>query len=45
MPECNNCGEHVTDKFVRVFGDENNVVHSCQECGELYTNRRERADL
>ena len=30
---CQNCGEHVSEAFRRVFGDNDNVVHSCQECG------------
>lgn len=30
--ECQNCGGSVTDDFARVFGDDNDVVHSCLEC-------------
>ncbi|WP_276252993.1 DUF7563 family protein [Halomontanus rarus] len=29
---CLHCGAYVTDRFGRVFGDENNQVHRCSEC-------------
>lgn len=31
MPECGNCGSHVTKDFVRVFGC-NGEVNGCVEC-------------
>lgn len=36
---CASCGAHVSPAFVRVFGDNQNVVHGCPRCG----TRRERA--
>jgi len=32
MPECSNCGSHVTPDFARVFGDRDGAVHSCPQC-------------
>lgn len=32
MPECRNCGSHVTVQFARVFGDNADTVHNCMEC-------------
>ncbi|WP_438267592.1 DUF7563 family protein [Halovenus salina] len=32
MPECNTCGEHVSDRFIRVFGDKTGVVYACPAC-------------
>ncbi|WP_394328081.1 DUF7563 family protein [Halostagnicola kamekurae] len=29
---CQNCGSHVTDRFGRVFGDENDRAHRCGNC-------------
>nr|WP_141466633.1 hypothetical protein [Salinadaptatus halalkaliphilus] len=29
---CRNCGEHVTQQFARVFGDNGNIVHGCPAC-------------
>lgn len=31
MPECQECGRHVTKDFVRVFGREG-MVYGCTEC-------------
>ena len=31
-PECQNCGTHVSERFARVMGDENNIVHACPQC-------------
>lgn len=31
MPVCD-CGEHVTERFARVFGDNEQNVHSCPQC-------------
>lgn len=33
MPSCRNCGAHVTDQFARVFGDNEDIVHTCMGCG------------
>ncbi|WP_432765124.1 DUF7563 family protein [Halobaculum marinum] len=30
--DCLHCGTHVTQRFARVFGDENGNVHRCQAC-------------
>ena len=29
---CQNCGNHVSPDFGRVFGDSEGVVHRCSEC-------------
>ncbi|WP_449271533.1 DUF7563 family protein [Halopiger djelfimassiliensis] len=31
MPECSNCGAHITPSFVRVFGSDGDV-HGCPTC-------------
>jgi len=33
MKYCRNCGAPVTEDYARVFGDNDDVVHSCAECG------------
>ena len=30
--ECLNCGRTYSDRYVRVFGDENGVLHACYQC-------------
>ncbi|WP_443984576.1 DUF7563 family protein [Halorientalis marina] len=48
MPECTTCGGHVSDGFVRVFGDGEGTVHACPNCstnagiGEVTRARSER---
>ncbi|MFC3476466.1 DUF7563 family protein [Halobacterium litoreum] len=32
MPRCRNCDSHVTLQFARVFGDNEDRVHSCIDC-------------
>jgi len=32
MPECVTCGNHVTEQFARVFGDNRDVVRRCIDC-------------
>ena len=32
MPECLTCGNHVTERFARVFGDNKDVVRRCIGC-------------
>ncbi|WP_433628903.1 DUF7563 family protein [Halomicrococcus sp. NG-SE-24] len=32
MANCKHCGAHVSDRFVRVFGDEMGRVHACPAC-------------
>lgn len=32
MPECVTCGNHVTEQFARVFGDNRDVVRHCIAC-------------
>lgn len=34
MPYCNDCGEHVTHRFVRVYG-KNGEVDGCRGCSIL----------
>ena len=38
MPSCAGCGAHVSEAFVRVFGDNDGKLHGCPNCmthGEL----------
>lgn len=30
--QCRNCGNHVTEQFVRVFGPENDAPDGCLDC-------------
>ncbi|MUV86495.1 hypothetical protein GJ631_07915, partial [Natronomonas sp. CBA1123] len=32
MPECATCGDHVSVRFTRVFGDDEGVVYACPSC-------------
>ena len=32
MPECDYCGAHVSEKFARVFADENGRLNACTSC-------------
>ncbi|WP_222920490.1 hypothetical protein [Natrinema sp. SYSU A 869] len=32
MPMCNECGAHVSDRFARVFGDDEDRVAGCLSC-------------
>ena len=32
MRECINCGSKVTQRFARVFGDNEDDIHGCPEC-------------
>jgi hypothetical protein len=43
MPECQECGAHVTQDFVRVFGVEGKV-YGCTEC-KSQSSTREFAGL
>ena len=31
-PECQHCGAHVSERYARVYGDEDGVVHRCLHC-------------
>ncbi|WP_425606696.1 DUF7563 family protein [Natrinema marinum] len=33
--ECENCGNHVSDQFARVFGDDAGRVRSCIDCPDM----------
>lgn len=36
MPECRNCGSHITDDYVRVFSaDDRPGVRVCPNCPDL----------
>jgi len=41
MPECSNCGEHITPDFIRIFGVDGEV-HSCPACS-TYAELKEGA--
>ncbi|MFB6146228.1 MAG: hypothetical protein ABEJ08_00895 [Halobacteriaceae archaeon] len=32
MPTCDHCEAHVSERFARVFGDENGAVKACPNC-------------
>lgn len=32
MPECGNCGRHVSDSYARVNADRDGVVLGCPDC-------------
>jgi hypothetical protein len=32
MPACDHCGNHVSDRFARVFADERGDVNACPNC-------------
>jgi predicted RNA-binding Zn-ribbon protein involved in translation (DUF1610 family) len=40
MPECANCGGHVTEQYVRVFAANDGTLYACPNC----RNQRERFD-
>lgn len=32
MPRCDHCGAHVSDRFARVFADEDGRLNACPSC-------------
>jgi len=32
MPDCDNCGAHVSERFARVFSDEHGRILACVNC-------------
>lgn len=36
MPECEECGSHVTHAYARAFGNNDGEVHGCLECKPNY---------
>jgi len=49
MPECQGCGNHVSQNFVRVFGVDGEV-QGCQECegqneGRAFAGLKEVKDI
>lgn len=32
MPKCENCGNHISKDFQRVFADDEEEVRACPEC-------------
>lgn len=48
MPSCENCDNHVSEKFARVFGERNGEVHACPNCSAqagIAETSRDRARL
>lgn len=48
VSECQNCGEPVSSRFARVFGNNQNEVHACLECAtekELYRGSGRAPDV
>lgn len=35
MPRCANCGAFVSERFARVFGDDDHRVSACLECASM----------
>ncbi|WP_192498353.1 DUF7563 family protein [Halorussus halophilus] len=50
MPTCDHCGAHVSERFVRVFADEQGRVRACVSCSanagiaEVARQRAEKAN-
>lgn len=40
MGTCENCGEFVTDRFAKAFGDNAGDVHACPECKGMTAVKR-----
>jgi hypothetical protein len=46
MSRCDHCGAHVSDRFARVFADEDGGLHACPSCSanagiaEVHRDRR-----
>ncbi|WP_425504256.1 DUF7563 family protein [Saliphagus infecundisoli] len=32
MPNCENCGSHVTEQYARVFAGNDGTLHACPNC-------------
>jgi len=32
MPTCDHCGEHVSERFARVFADQVGEIRACPNC-------------
>lgn len=45
MPRCKECGSHVSKSFARVFGDNQNNVYGCIDCGVIASSSRHDPDL
>jgi len=48
MPRCDHCQSHVSERFARVFADEDGELHACPSCSanagiaEVSRNRAHR---
>jgi hypothetical protein len=45
MPECQNCGEFVTEQYVRVFTPEASEAHGPRVCPNCEDKLRDGADV
>ncbi|WP_455363929.1 DUF7563 family protein [Natronococcus wangiae] len=36
MPECSNCGSHVTEQYKRVFADNTGTLYACPNCRDQH---------
>lgn len=43
MPECESCGNHVSESFARVFGNQDNRIERCISCGGVQLSARDAA--
>lgn len=43
--QCQQCGGHVSNRFIRVMGDENGLVHACHACESSATLPRAAAGV
>lgn len=41
--QCMNCGQFITRRFARVFGDNEDRVHACIQCSTLNSLREGKA--
>lgn len=45
MPQCDNCGAHVSPAFKRARSDNDSVLHGCPECTSPATRARDCAGV
>lgn len=45
MAKCRGCGNYVTDGFARVFGDNNDEIYSCINCGKKTEEDRTNGEV
>lgn len=41
MPKCGNCNTHLTEAYVKVFGDNDDEVQACYSCKTRRVDKEE----